>query len=343
MNRVRNTNIFFLGLVVFYITSCFFIIPYLPNWILEGNWSIVMGQMIIAIPVILYLILQKGKPLSYISFKKIRISDYFILFFFTMFLVPVISLINTISMMFVENYLASELDSMNSNPLILNLILVALIPAFVEEITFRGIIYGGYKGSKTKYAILASALLFGLFHMNVNQLCYAFVMAVVFGLLYEATGSILSTIFVHFIFNSNSVVLQKLLYWYEKMIIKLAEQDDSYKEAAKQITESANQTTSYADMTLADKFSMISSLLVPAFVGGLVAFLLLKAIAKRNNREVHLKKIIYSFVGKEYVDKMPSDMDYEEEINGTKSEKIIDVVFIAGVVLCIAFIVFLEL
>ena len=343
MNRVRNTNIFFLGLVLFYILSCFFIVPNLPKSLLEGNWSIVLGQMIIAIPVIICLIIQKGKPLSYVSFKKIRISDYCLLFLFTMFIIPVITLINAISMMFVENYLATELDSMNTNPLILNLVLIALIPAFVEEITFRGIIYGGYKESKIKYAILGSSLLFGLFHMNVNQFCYAFVMAIIFGFLYEATGSILSTIFVHFIFNSNSVVLQKLLYWYEQLIYKLAENNEEYKELADQLKESANETVTYADMSIAEKIGTIVSLSIPAMIGAVVAVLLISVIAKRNHRLVHVKKILYSFVGKEYVPKVADETDYIEEINENKNGKVFDIVFIVSAVLCIAFMIFLEI
>lgn len=343
MNRVKNTNLFFLGLVLFYIFSCFFVVPNLPKSLIEGNWSIVLGQMIITIPVIIYLIIQKGKPLTYVSFKKLRISDYALLLLFTICIIPVISLINAISMMFVENHLVSELDSMNSNPLLLNIVLVALIPAFVEEITFRGIIFGGYKGSKIKYAIIGSALLFGLFHMNINQFCYAFVMAVVFGFLYEATGSLLSTIFVHFIFNSNSVILQKLFYFYEQLIYELAETNDEYKELAMQLKESANEAVTYADLTFYEKMEAVLSLLMPAVIGGILAVVLIYFIAKRNHRLLHIKTIIYSFVRKEYISDILTKEDYVEDINDNEYEKVFDVVFIVSVVICIAFMMFLEI
>lgn len=341
-NRIKNTNLFFLGLVVFYVALCFLIIPYLPDKILEGNCSIILGQLIIALPGIVYLIVEKGKPLTYIKCKKLKISDYIILFFFTMFFIPVISFINAISMMFVENYIATELDSMNNNPLLLNIILIAFIPAIVEEITFRGIIYGGYKGGKTKYAILASALLFGLFHMNINQLSYAFVMAIFFCLIYESTGSILSTIFVHFIFNSNSVIIQKLVSWYEKYIIELAKNNDSYKELANSIT-SSEQTTGYTNMSIADKISTLSSLIIPAIIGVFVACILLNVLAERNHRKIHLKKIVYSFIGKEYMDEKNIETEYKEDIDGDGKSKIIDIVFVSGVILCILFMIFLEL
>lgn len=343
MNRVRNANIFFLSLVLFYILSCFFVVPNLPKSILEGNWSIVLGQTIIAIPVIIYLFLQKGKPLTYVSFKKIRISDYCLLFLFTMCIIPVITFINSISMMFVENHLATELDSMNSNSLILNIILIALIPAFVEEITFRGIIFGGYRGSKTKYAIIGSALLFGLFHMNVNQFSYALVMGVLLCFLYEATGSIISTIFVHFIFNSNSVVLQKIFYWFEQLIYKMAETSEEYKELAEQLNDSANESVTLTDYSLTEKIGTIVGLSIPALFGGTLAILLLYFIAKRNHRSVHIKKILYSFVGKEYIPNVVSEEEHIEVINENKNGKVFDVLFIVSSIFCIAFMVFMEI
>lgn len=342
MNRVRNANIFFLFLVLFYILSCFFVVPNLPESLLKGNWSIVLGQMIIAIPVIIYLLIQEGKPLSYISFKKIKISDYCLLFLFTMCIIPVITLINSISMMFVENHLATELDSMNNNPFILNIVLIAVIPAVVEEITFRGIIFGGYKGSKTKYAIIGSALLFGLFHMNINQFCYAFVMALVFGFLYEATGSILSTIFVHFIFNAHSVVLQKVFYWFEQLIYKLAETDENYKELAEQFKESSNEAVTIADYSVAEKIGTIVGLSIPAMMGGILAILLLYFIAKKNHRLIHIKKVLYSFVGKEYSPNVVIEDEYSEEINENKNGKVFDVLFIISSIFCIVFMIFLE-
>jgi uncharacterized membrane protein len=52
-----------------------------------------------------------------------------------------------------------------------------------------------------------SALLFGLFHGSLNQLCYAFLLGLVFGYVYIRTGKLRYTIMLHIGINSLSTVL----------------------------------------------------------------------------------------------------------------------------------------
>ena len=56
-----------------------------------------------------------------------------------------------------------------------------------------------------------SGLVFGLFHLNINQFCYAFVIGVVFAFLVEATGSIWSSVLAHFAINTYSIKIIQLL------------------------------------------------------------------------------------------------------------------------------------
>ena len=82
----------------------------------------------------------------------------------------------------------------------------AIIPAFVEEILFRGTvcrsltIYG--KGT----AVVISATLFALMHTNIEQMLYTLVAGLFFGWLYVETKSILAPILLHFLNNAISVV-----------------------------------------------------------------------------------------------------------------------------------------
>ena len=52
--------------------------------------------------------------------------------------------------------------------LLLNLLIVAVMPAICEEIFFRGFILTSFKGNKKSYggAIIFSGILFGLMHMD---------------------------------------------------------------------------------------------------------------------------------------------------------------------------------
>lgn len=341
MTKARRTNLFFLGLIVFYIIACFFFIPLLPDRFLNSNVSIILSQMIIALPGIIYIIGSRGKVLSDIRFKHLGFLNIILLILFTVFMVPVISFINALSMMFVKNHMVEQLGEMNTNPFWLNLILIALIPAIVEEMTFRGILYCGYRDSTIKRAVFASAFLFGVFHMNINQFCYAAVMAVVFAILYEATGSIFATMLVHFTFNSNSVIMQKMIDLYQKMVNHLAQSDESFKQLAEQLKETNSQTVnSFADYALLEKVSLLGTLFFTAVITGAIACVILKVIAQRCHRENHVRQILYSLVGRRCPDREIKEDEYVENNNREYGGKIVDVVFATGAVLCILLMVY---
>ena len=57
-------------------------------------------------------------------------------------------------------------------------------------------------------ANLLLALLFGIYHMNLVQGIYAFVLGAVLGLVRVSTGTIFASIGTHIIFNATSYVLQ---------------------------------------------------------------------------------------------------------------------------------------
>lgn len=341
MTKARRTNQFFLGLIVFYIIACFFLVPLLPERYISNNSGIILSQMIIALPGIVYIIGTRGRTLQDIRFKRIGFLNIILLILFTLFMVPAISFINALSMMFVKNHMAEQLGGMNTNPLWLNLILIAFIPAIVEEMIFRGLIYCGYRDSVIKRAIFASALLFGLFHMNINQFCYAAFMAVVFALLYEATGSIFATMIVHFTFNANTVILQKLIELYQELVTKLAETDDSFKKIAEQLTESGSRTTtSFASYPLMEKVYMLVSLFITAFITGIIAVVIFKVIAQRFHRQNHVRQILCSLFGMRCKDREIKEDEYIEDNKKEYGGKIVDHVFILGVILCITMMIY---
>ena len=102
-----------------------------------------------------------------------------------------------------------QLLSDHSLPSILMLVIAA--PIF-EELLFRGIILDGLlkRYSPTK-AIIWSAVLFGLVHLNPWQFLAALALGVFMGWVYYRTGSLLATIFIHFIANGTGVLLGWLL------------------------------------------------------------------------------------------------------------------------------------
>jgi len=92
-----------------------------------------------------------------------------------------------------------------------DLIGVAFIPAFFEEFLIRGGMLNSYLGTgRIRAAVLLSAFLFGLMHMNATQLFYAFIMGIVMALLFVLTGSIWPGALFHFLNNAMAPVAELL-------------------------------------------------------------------------------------------------------------------------------------
>ncbi len=87
---------------------------------------------------------------------------------------------------------------------------VALLGPLIEELVFRGAITRFLlEKYNPRTAILISALIFGIVHMNPVQIIGGFLMGLLLGWIYYKTKSILPVFIVHLINNSLSVILGK--------------------------------------------------------------------------------------------------------------------------------------
>lgn len=91
---------------------------------------------------------------------------------------------------------------------IVDILLVAILPAVCEEFMHRGIILQGSKNLGYKKAIFYSAILFGLIHLNIEQFFYAAILGVVLAIITIATKNIWPAIIVHFVNNAIVVYLR---------------------------------------------------------------------------------------------------------------------------------------
>lgn len=82
----------------------------------------------------------------------------------------------------------------------------AILPAFCEEVIFRGTIAQALEGNKNKLASLAIVGgLFAIFHMNPAQTVHQFVLGAFLALLVYRSGSLWTAVVVHF-FNNIVVI-----------------------------------------------------------------------------------------------------------------------------------------
>lgn len=88
-------------------------------------------------------------------------------------------------------------------------VVLCLLVPFVEEMVFRGAILRSLLGTfgNRWAAILFSAALFAIVHMNPAQMPHALLMGLLLGWLYSRTGSILPGVAVHWVNNTVAYVV----------------------------------------------------------------------------------------------------------------------------------------
>ena len=94
---------------------------------------------------------------------------------------------------------------------IMSLIAVGIAGPIFEELLFRGLVFGELrKITKVRVAIVLQALLFGVYHLNIVQGSYAFLIGLLLGFIYYRSKSIIAPILVHIAVNSSSVLISHL-------------------------------------------------------------------------------------------------------------------------------------
>jgi membrane protease YdiL (CAAX protease family) len=83
----------------------------------------------------------------------------------------------------------------------------AVVPALVEEFAFRGVLMQPLRKFGDSFAIVMSSLIFAIMHGNMVQIPFAFVAGLALGYCQITTGSIWTSVAIHFLNNISSVII----------------------------------------------------------------------------------------------------------------------------------------
>jgi membrane protease YdiL (CAAX protease family) len=108
------------------------------------------------------------------------------------------------------NFMENQFMDLSGN--VWGILSIALAAPILEECLFRGAIEGHLLRTWKRpwLAIVVSALVFGVIHMNPVQVVYGFLAGLVFGWLYYRTGSVLPGIVGHILNNALAVVSMRV-------------------------------------------------------------------------------------------------------------------------------------
>lgn len=267
--------------------------------------SLLLSQLVILVPTLLFLLATGQRPGGWIAWRRPRVSTSLLVIVFTGLCMPLIMMVNAASMLFVDNEVAALQGYLLNVPAWQVLLMVGIIGPVSEEFVFRGVLYHGFgKSGRAVGAMLLSALLFGLTHLNFNQMSYAIVVGIITVLLMEGTGSIFYSMLFHITINMGSAL--------QTVSADASQVMDA--DASRQLVEQTMQMPYRQALCV-----MISVMAVIACFATALAACLFYAITRMENRTAHLQRILHPVK------------------TGQKKEKLISVPLVIAIVFCLGY------
>lgn len=338
MNRVKSVNRLFLVLIFISIVSPFLFGRFLGG--LNFYQSSAVSEALFLVPAFFYVLLTGGECLNDLQLQIPRISVLILVVVLSWLLLPLMTWLNLFSMLFAENYIASEMLGLNGAALGKNLFYIAVVPALAEELIFRGFFYHGYRPAGIGKAIVFSGLCFGLLHMNLNQFCYAFVIGMLFALLVEATGSVISSMLAHFIINSNSVIMLAVQSRLEKSL------GSGGAGAAAGTLDGASAAEAVSRQELLMVLGMYTFL---ALICGAMAYGVLQLIIRLSGRKEHMRQVLGAGRGRQRAEGQSEKEEYgrqnaewQEESNRMREKSIVTPALLLGILCALVYMVVTE-
>ena len=200
--------------------------------------NLIVSQSVNVLPLAFMLLIGRRKFRDekvfrdILGFRRIKISTALMTVLYTFLLMPLTTLANAISMIFVDNTVANLSGDILNVPFVVMFTIMAVFGPFCEEVVFRGAFFRGFRKTGNIFGAIVnlvkapingviSAINF-ILHMNLNQAAYALLLGTMMALLAEAAGSTWAPFIVHFIFNGQSVCL---LFLEDKLVPELMEEE----------------------------------------------------------------------------------------------------------------------
>ncbi len=162
---------------------------------------------VLVLGVIRKINLKKALRLNPLSFKQMGI-----IIAIAFALLPTVALANTITIYFlslIDKVLIPPIPTAsNLSELGLYMFLISISAGICEEFFFRGMMLDAFESRfNRKWGVIVSAVLFGVFHFNMQNLLGPIVLGLVFGYIVQLTNSIWAGVLAHATNNGIAVIL----------------------------------------------------------------------------------------------------------------------------------------
>ena len=207
-------------------------------FVIDGDTGMKIGQgvasifMFVVPPIVYYYITRKENRMQALGFRRLSSPWWLIIVALVLMFVsiPVTTTLTTWNegmhlggafsgiekwMKELEETAQALTDKMTNvdtiGGLLLNLLVIALIPAVGEEMTFRGVIQQSLTRRMNPHiAIILSAAIFSFFHFQFFGFLPRLFLGILLGYMFYITGSLWTSILMHFVNNGAAVTLYYL-------------------------------------------------------------------------------------------------------------------------------------
>ncbi len=188
-----------------------------PEWLMNGDFALLLSMVpmyAIGMPVLIALV--RTIPADRVGRRPIRAGSFIaavVMCFGAVYLTNIIgNIVTTVIGMLkgsgVQNQLLNVTESVSLWMIAFWMVICAPV---MEEYVFRKLIVDRTVRYGQGTAVLLSGLMFGLFHGNLNQFVYAFVLGMLLAYLYVKTGNLKITIAIHMMINFMGGLVSSML------------------------------------------------------------------------------------------------------------------------------------
>ncbi len=175
----------------------FFQVEQPPEWLS----SLVTQILCVALPTLYYLRSASPNVHQVLRIKPLR-PDCAIVAALAGFCMQMVAKVTNLPL---QMLLGTETEPVNQN-IFVSILTVALLPAIFEELLMRGVVLNAFRRANRRRAMVASAFLFALLHLDMSQFVGYFVLGLFFSYVVIRTGSIYAGIIAHFFHNLSGII-----------------------------------------------------------------------------------------------------------------------------------------
>lgn len=239
---------------------------------LEYYRKAVIGEFVfLLLPALLFVELGVTRnKREFLRLNKVTLSNCILIIMIIMFSLPLFGFINSVvyyifSLIFGAIEVYSVPSPAGFRELLLSLIALALVPAVCEEFLFRGVMQGIFRRHGHIFAVLFSAGLFSLLHLDIQRVIGIWLLGSLIGYIVYRANSLYAGIIAHFAYNALTVFISYIF----------IETDDFSENGITRITRE-----SYSIFTDSESATIISSIIMIIIFSTIFFFLLSRFLRK---------------------------------------------------------------